>query len=208
MIISNERATEIMNEIKQGIYDNIAELKIACDKQVKLDFNPKRCKFLPEWGIDDLCGEVFERVWKDCMKFDEQRAVFSTWLNLLARTIYIKQWKKRKRQFETITLYVLDNDEEEYCVVDDYHHTRSSEEEYFDKERCSQLLKSITQLPPNQKAAIEICKLDGHKPAEAARIMGCKASDIYRWLNRGLDRLERDMEREELSADNEYDRAA
>jgi len=52
-----------------------------------------------------------------------------------------------------------------------------------------ELDNGIAGLPPRLREAVILCYLEGHKQADAARILGCNQSTLSRWAADGLERL-------------------
>ena len=208
MTISNSQAITIMHEIQQDDHSHIDELKEACYKQLSIVIHSKGYKFFSDWGEDDYRNEVLIRVWMDCNKFDEHRGSFSTWVDMLERTVYNKHIEKSKREVDTTPIFIQGEDEEEINVMDLFFNSKSCEEKVIACDSCQRIYKELYRLPTNQRQAIKLCRIGGYKPSEAARMMNCKSADISRWINRGVNKLEKFVEREELSANDGYSKVA
>ena len=208
MTISNERAAEVMRELGQDNYRHLSELKEACEEQLKIVIRTKKYSFFTDWDEDDYCSEVMNRVWEDRKNYDSTRGAFPTWLGVLERTVYCKHCEKMKTEVQTAPMIETDKDGNEINVLENQPAADSTEGQVIAKETCRQVLEELKSLPENQKKAIELCKIKGYKPAEAAEIMGCSAPDISRWLHRGLEKIKHFAERENLSAIAVSDRPA
>ena len=52
-----------------------------------------------------------------------------------------------------------------------------------------ELDQGIAQLPSRLREAVILCHLEGHKQADAARILGCNQGTLSRWATDGLEQL-------------------
>ena len=208
MKLSNDKAIIIMHEIQQGNYLHMAELQEACNKQLSIVIYRKGYEFFADWDEDDYRSEVFIRVWNDCNKFDEYRGCFSTWVDMLERTVYNKHNEKAKREVNTTPMIIKGEDEEEMSILDLHLSSNNCEVEAIARDSCQRICDEVDRLPTNQRRAIKLCRINGYKPAESARMMECKSADISRWINRGLEKIEKFVEKEDLLANGGYEKVA
>ena len=198
MTNANDRALEIIQEFQKNNYQHIEELKAICDSQLNMVIKCKQYNFFTDWDEDDFCSEVIGLVWEKRNEFDETRGSFFTWLGVLAKTVYNKCYKKMKKRLKTIPMYMPNEDGEEVNIVDTQIMTFSCETEVISKESCHRIWDKLDEIPENQRKAIQLCRIEGYKPAESADVMECNASDISRWLFRGVEKIEEYVRDEEF----------
>lgn len=195
---TNDRAFEVMQELQKDNYQHIEELHSICEAQLNKVIKAKQYTFFADWNEEDYRSEVISRIWHERNDFDKNRGEFSTWFTMIAKTVYKKHLKKMENQVETVSMYMPNEEGEEVNIAEAQLATFSSETEVLSKEACKRIWDKLHTIPQNQGKAIELCRIKGYKPAEAAKMMGCKSSDISRWLNRGVEKIEEYVRKEAI----------
>lgn len=206
MFISNERAIAIMRELRNDNTSHFSELAAACDKQLNIVIRKRGYGFYADWSVEDFCAEAIESVWKKCKTFDENEGSFSAWFGKVAQNIYFKHCDKQKRTVDTVPMITETEEGSEVNIIDLQVFTNSCEDEVMDRMASERAMEAVDNLSENQREAIRLCNFEGYKPAEAAKIMGCKPDDVYRYLNRAKAKLEKEAIKEDYLPDDFFER--
>ena len=197
----NERACEIIAELQQNKNEHMEELQTMCHKQLNSLIRCCQYKFFTVWSKEDFLNEAVSLVWKKCHLYDSSKGNFSTWFNSLAKNLYKTRYKQMKDSLEIKPLCLANKEGEEVNILDTLDEVKSCETEVISKETCKRIWDKFYVLPQDQRRAIELCRIEGYKPAEAAKMMGCKSADISRWINRGVKKIEEYLKEEEIFMD-------
>ena len=121
---------------------------------------------------EDVVQEAFVRAWSDAIRFDPQRAQFTTWLYRIVVNLCIDQ--RRRAQSDPMP--------ENFDAADP---ALGAEEMLEQRERQTALAQALRDLPVRQRAAMTLVYDEGLSGAEAARVLGLSAKAIERLLARG-----------------------
>ena len=195
-----------MQELQQNNVEHMEELQDICVRQLNGIIKFGNFSFYTVWSKEDYMSEAISHMWKQRFKFDSNRGKFSTWFSKISINIYYDYYNKMKDAVDTNSLYAINQEGEEMNILESLGESRSCETEVISKEVCKKILDKLFILPADQRRAIDLCRIKGYKPGEAAVIMGCKASDVSRWINRGLKKIEAYLREDDLFRD--YDLSA
>ena len=142
------------------------------------------------------------KVWTERKKFNPNKAGFNKWLTVLSISIYQKHYNKfygkNARQVSTVSMNVECEGGEEINLIDENCFEPSAEKRAFTKVFWNQFYDELDKMPENYRKVVKMCDLDGYKPAQAAKVLGCKAEDVSRWLQRAHKNLRKYIPIEEI----------
>ncbi|HMC99111.1 MAG TPA: RNA polymerase sigma factor, partial [Ferruginibacter sp.] len=117
---------------------------------------------------DDLTQEVFIQVFQSIHSFKGE-SKFSTWLYRIAvsKALDHEKKKKRKKRF-AIVHRLFGTREDEHMHPVEFEHPGVQMEK---RERATALFKALQELPPNQRIAFTLHKLEGQSYQEISEIM-------------------------------------
>lgn len=216
--MNNERTLAIVNELvkvndkKSYAYEmRWSELYKECIKELRNIVRRREYSFASDYSQEDFEQNVMITIFEKLYEYDALRAKFSTWLWKISANIYNKFYNERKRLkengFETISMHRENDDNEVVNIIDIDKYSKSVEKEYFYNLSSERLYDAIDNLRDNYRDVVILCDIEGRKPREASKVLGRKSEDVYRWLNRAHDNLERFIVNEEIEEDfvDEYD---
>lgn len=122
---------------------------------------------------EDVAQEVFLRLWKHAARWRPTGAKLSTWLHRVALNLCLNR-KERKRE----TPSDLAGE-----TMPDARPTPAEVSQRRDLER--HVGAALSDLPPNQRAAITLCHYQGMRNAEAADVLGVSVEALESLLARG-----------------------
>ena len=173
----------LINQLKQG--DESAFKKIVEASQ-GLVYNTAIGIVQNAEDAEDVAQEVFIQVYESIQSFKGD-SKFSTWLYRITITKAMDHLrrKKRKKRFAYIqSLFGVNNE----IIHDppDFHHPGVSLD---NKERAAVLFKAIEKLPPNQKIAFTLHKLEGLSYQEVSEVMKTTVSSVESLIHRARKNL-------------------
>ena len=135
---------------------------------------------------EDVTQEVFISVFESVSSFKEE-SKFSTWVYRItvSKAMDHIRKKKRKKRFAFIQSLYGKNDEPIIDPPDFFHPGISME----NKENASVLFKAMEQLPPNQKIAFVLNKVEGLSYLEIGEVMKITDSAVDALLHRAKTNL-------------------
>ena len=135
---------------------------------------------------EDVAQEVFVQVYESIKGFKAESKL-STWLYRItvSKSLDHLRKKKRKKRFAYIQSIFGANNE---MVVEkpDFHHPGVTLD---NKERAAVLFGAINQLPPNQKIAFTLNKLEGLSYQEISEVMNTSISSVESLIHRAKNNL-------------------
>ncbi len=139
---------------------------------------------------EDIAQEVFISVFQSIGKFRSECRL-STWLYriTLAKALDRKRKLARKKRFAVVTR-LFNGNEQEQGPVDFVHPGVLAE----NKERSVILFKAMDALPPNQKSAFVLCKVEGLSYVEIADIMDVSVGAVESYLHRAKQNLRKSLD--------------
>jgi len=141
-----------------------------------------------EEDAEDVTQEVFIKVFEAVSSFKGE-SKFSTWLYRItvSKAMDHIRKKKRKKRFAFIQGLYGKNDEPLIDPPDFFHPGISAE----NKENAAVLFKAMEQLPPNQKSAFVLNKVEGLSYHEIAEVMKISESAVDALLHRAKTNLKK-----------------
>ena len=130
-------------------------------------------------------------------KYDEALGEVNTWTNSIIMRAYKKvlkeSTKSRYEREKLLSMIKVDDDGEEYNLVDEYISAESPEDTIIHNDRCQEIMDVVYSLSPNRKRAL-LLSLEGYSPSEIKDIMGLKDADAaYRHLYRARMDVDRKL---------------
>jgi len=152
--------------------------------------------------LEDLLHECYAEISESICNFNPDFNTFKNWVDgLILNRVrsYFRLKKKRSLEISMITEVNDEGDLEDIGLWGKYF---SPEESVLQKERLKYFHKAMVLLLkkfPKYHQVIYLRCFKSYTSKEAAEVMECSIEDIYRWLNRGLLKLEDLMEEIETS---------
>lgn len=123
-------------------------------------------------------------------------AKMTTWLTSIVTNSALTQLRRRVRR-PHVSLDEPVAAEQSYCVADRVMDMRPSPERvYIQSELHSHLMRSVMELSPSLRKAIQLCDLGGLKTMEAAEILGVAQGTVKAQVSRGRAKLKQLMREE------------
>ncbi len=140
--------------------------------------------------MEDLTQEVFIRVYKSRERY-EPRAKFRTWLFTIATRLAlneIRAIRRRRRVFSEIPDEPAMDSPSPFRTAEDYREENPGEQ--TEKNELGELLdRLIEELPPNQKAAILLSRMEKLSYKEIAEVLDLSVMAVKSLLMRGREAL-------------------
>jgi RNA polymerase sigma factor (sigma-70 family) len=126
---------------------------------------------------EDLVQNVFIRILKYRNQFRAEGR-FTTWMFAVAVNVKNDYFRKTLRSRDELAM----RNDEFSDGNDPVRHVETNE-------RAAALKKAIDQLSPEQREALILCRFQGLKSREAARILNCSENTVKARLFRAVERL-------------------
>lgn len=136
---------------------------------------------------EDTAQEVFIQVYESIASFKEE-SKFSTWLYRITVSKSLDHLRKKKRKKRFAFVQSLYRDKNLMIDPPDFFHPGISME---NKENAVVLFKAIEKLPPNQKAAFILNKIENLSYMEIAEVMKLSDSAVDALLQRAKKNLQK-----------------
>ena len=180
-----------------------------CLKSLRAIVCKKHFEFNADWTQEDYEHDVMLKVFDKMDSYDSKCGHFITWFSTLSTRIYYKKYNKAKNEMAngnfTIPMYIENNDNDTINIIDHYKYSTSVEKDYFYNISSDKLYNAIANLKDNYRNVVMLCDIQGIKPKDAAKILGCKSEDVYRWLTRAHASLKTFIINEEMEEDLSYE---
>jgi RNA polymerase sigma-70 factor (ECF subfamily) len=170
---------EIAAQLRQGdkgalvrLYDEYSGLVYGIARRILRDAT----------AAEDVVQEVFLQLWRKPGSFDEQRGRLAPWLAVVARHKALDL--SRKLKFE------VDTGSDEHPLPEPAAAESTSVHSFADADKAKKLM---SQLPAEQKQALEMAYLDGLTHAEIATRTGEPLGTVKSRIRLGLLFLRREM---------------
>lgn len=173
---------ELMRLVKEGDLDKLA---LLYDRYAKALFAFFYRQISNAPASEDLVQNVFIRIIKYRTRFRAE-GHFTTWLFAVAHNVKNDYFRKTLRLRDEWTL----RDEDARAGIDPAGEVEAGE-------RSAALRKAIDRLTPGQREALILCRIQGLKSKETARILNCSENTVKARLFRAVEKLReicRDME--------------
>lgn len=114
-----------------------------------------------EADADDICQEVYIRLWRSAARFDPNQARLATWLRTITRNLALNQVQRRKgpEPSETTDLNQLPDSAPDL------------ESQLQQSQQYDWLIESMARLPPRQQEAMRLIYGQGLSNRQAAEQM-------------------------------------
>ena len=106
--------------------------------------------------VEDLCADVFEKVYRKSAAYDPSKAALSTWIFTITRNTVIDYYRKSRPMDEP----------DENLASDD-----TVDEHLLNEETLSELAAALKKLPQEQQDIIVLMYYDGKPMTEIAMMM-------------------------------------
>lgn len=180
-----------------------------CIHSLRTIVHKKNFTFDADWTQEDFEHDVMLKVIDKIDSFDAKCGHFSTWFTTISTRIYYKKFNRVKvaleNGFSTIPIYIKNDNNESINVIDHYKYSTSVEQDLFHNLGSKNLCQAIVSLKDNYRDVVILCDLQGLKPSEASKHLGCKSEDVSRWLSRAHASLKSTIIKEEIVEDLSYE---
>ena len=141
---------------------------------------------------EDICQEVFLKLWTYASKWRPEKAKLTTWLHRITHNLCIDYLRKHVR---TQTSDILD-----MGAADNMPETPQSDvqNESIAKDDKQRLNHAISLLPETQRSALMLCHYAGFSNKEAAAIMNVSVKALESSIARARRSLRKQLESRDL----------
>ena len=133
---------------------------------------------------EDICQEVFLKMWINASKWQPQKSKLTTWLHRITHNLCIDYLRKHGN---THTSATLDSEASQQAL--ESQHNSSIEDD--DKQRLDD---AISLLPESQRSALMLCHYAGFSNKEAAAIMNVSVKALESSIARARRSLRTKLE--------------
>ncbi len=140
----------------------------------------------------DITQEAFLRLWK-CLKDDQEVKNFRAFLFTITHRLII-DWYRKKKSFsldKLMSVFTGKEEESSWDPPDD-----SSLQSEIDHAEGSYLIEKINTLPPSLRQPVYLRFVEDLTPQEIGQILGISANAAGVRVQRGLDRLRKDTQKD------------
>ncbi len=141
---------------------------------------------LAEEALDDTMLVV----WEKAHRFDGSGRV-STWLFGIAHRKALKAMERSRRHLRAVHPVHL---AEEASPLPEAPRPSDPEEQAYQRDRLRRLARGIEQLPPEQRAVVELTFLEGRSYGEIAEVLGCPVNTVKTRMFHARRQLGRHLE--------------
>ena len=195
-----KRNDELLIQTQNGDWSGMEELVRALRRKMDLMIQNTYYQFSVDWDKEDFQQDVMIKFLKCLPKYDPTRGGFFAWVNKLVHSVYLDHNRSKENCPETIPAFGLDDEENEYSLIDLAFTSNSAEQEFFLSELDDCYSECMEMLPDQQRRAIELA-FAGIKSAEIAKILNCSSHDVSNWKNRFFQKLKEMIESRDLQED-------
>ncbi|MBE7171965.1 MAG: RNA polymerase sigma factor [Williamsia sp.] len=145
---------------------------------------------------EDITQEVFVKVYQHLHKYDPAVASLKTWIYRIAINQCLDFLKARKtgKRFAFITGLFQSSASKPVNDVVHFDHPGIAAE---NKEELEKLFGLINELPPNQKTALILAKIESRPQKEVAEIMHVSLKAVESLLQRARQTLQKKLDQSE-----------
>ncbi|GBC98756.1 ECF RNA polymerase sigma factor SigW [bacterium HR17] len=143
----------------------------------------------PDWA-EDVAQDAFLRAFTRLALFDPQRGAFATWLMTITTRLCLNALERRS----AVTFVPLEEEADE-DTAEPVPTLPDPESEWWARERRRWVQQALSQLPPNQRAALLLRYAEGLSVAEIAEALNASVGTVKAWLFRGRETLRRQLKR-------------
>ncbi|MFN0189274.1 MAG: RNA polymerase sigma factor [Bacteroidia bacterium] len=140
---------------------------------------------------EEITQDVFVAIHQSIHNFKEQSKI-STWIYRITinKSLDFIRSKNRKRRFAILTSLFFGDGSEAHKETSHFNHPGVLLEQ---KEKLQHLYDLINQLPPNQKTALILSKLDSKSQQEIAEIMNLSPKAVESLIQRAKTGLQKKL---------------
>ena len=147
-------------------------------------------------AAQDLVQDTFVKLWRSADRYDRSRGALETWVLLIARSLAIDAI--RRRVLEARTLERSDPPPE---VAQD----PGPDDQAVTRDLTEQAQRAMAQLPPEQRAALELAYLGGKTSTEISDLEGIPVGTAKTRIRAALLRLREAMVAEPEREGSDHD---
>ncbi len=130
-------------------------------------------------GAEDVVEETFWQVWQRASSYDASRGTVRTWILTIGRSRALDRLRSRKRSREDVTT--------DLSLIRDPGSDPSQDAE--GAERSRMVYDALTQLPEDQRRALELAYFRGLSQSEIAEFLGEPLGTIKTRMRLGMQKL-------------------
>jgi len=158
----------------------------------KLVYNVCLHYVLNSADAEDITQEVFVKVYQKYPQYNASQASLKTWIYRITINHCLDFLKARnaKKRVGFLSALLLPNSNEPVIDMASINHPGTETE---DKAALKQLLQIIYSLPPNQKTAIILSKIEDRPQKEVAEIMGMSVKAVESLMQRAKQTIQKKL---------------
>jgi RNA polymerase sigma-70 factor, ECF subfamily len=172
---------QLMNRLAAGDRDAISELY---DRHAARVYSLAHRILRNGTDAEDVVQEVFSQAWRTAASYRAERGSVTAWLLVMARSRAIDRIRSRRVSDQAL-------DESEYQVL------ASGEppvaDELIARERANYVRSALTQLPDDQRRAVELAYFEGLSQSEIAAKLKTPLGTVKTRIRTALATLRRSM---------------
>jgi RNA polymerase sigma-70 factor (ECF subfamily) len=130
-------------------------------------------------SAEDVVEETFWQVWQRASSYDPSRGTVRTWLHTIGRSRALDRLRSRKRNRDEIRA--------DASMVSDPRSNPSRDVE--DRERRQLVYSALSELPDDQRRALELAYYRGLTQSEIAELLGEPLGTIKTRMRLGMQKL-------------------
>jgi RNA polymerase sigma-70 factor, ECF subfamily len=130
-------------------------------------------------GAEDVVEETFWQVWQRASSYDASRGSVRTWILTIARSRALDRLRSRKRSREDLT--------DDLGFVRDPGSDPSQDAEGAERRRL--VYAALTELPDDQRRALELAYFHGLSQSEISELLGQPLGTIKTRMRLGMQKL-------------------
>ncbi|OAQ38252.1 hypothetical protein A5893_15780 [Pedobacter psychrophilus] len=169
---------------------NQSDFKSIYDEYNKLVFNLALSYCQNKDDAQDITQEVFVKIYQKHRQFNPELSSLKTWIYRLTinQSLDFLKSKKTAKRFGFIISIFKDESEDQEIQVTDFNHPGILLEH---KEELQILFSNINRLPPNQKTALILNKIESRSQKEVAEIMQLSVKAVESLITRAKINLQK-----------------
>lgn len=166
------------------------DFKSIYDEYNKLVFNLALSYCQNKDDSQDITQEVFVKIYQKHHQFNPELSSLKTWIYRLTinQSLDFLKAKKTAKRFGFIISIFKDEPEDQEIQISDFNHPGILLEH---KEELQILFSHINSLPPNQKTALILNKIENRSQKEVAEIMEMTVKAVESLITRAKKNLQK-----------------
>ena len=138
---------------------------------------------------EDVIQEIFIYVWNQSRLFDPARGNASQWLSLLTRSRSIDRLRRRRSRQSHEVGFIAPSEEEPLAAWEPAGPDPEPLDELRRKEETERVLKTLVQLPEEQRKVIELAYYEGLSQSEIAERLAEPLGTVKTRMRLGMMKL-------------------